>query len=157
MAGMGPLTREQEADRILEMTRGDAEKAMQTLERQFAVLHNRSAVVLTLCGIVISTTGFSGRIIAGTNALAQRLIVAGVGLVLLSAVVVVSGVLHLYWLTQQPGTDSRAWVLHCLTYRDVKTNRFRIGIILLLIGLAAYVGSIAVMLLNPHTDGLPAR
>ena len=83
------LSRTEEADRILALYGDDLPAVMTMLERQFVVLHNRAQVLLTLCGIVISTTGFSGRIIAGTNALAQVLIVGGVALVLLSAAIVV--------------------------------------------------------------------
>ena len=89
---MHPLTRDQEADRILSVYVNDLPNIMTMLERQFVVLHNRAQVLLTLCGIVISTTGFSGRVIAGTNPMAQFLIIAGVGLVLLLAAIVVWGV-----------------------------------------------------------------
>lgn len=152
------LDRQQEAERILAVY---GEKAFDTimamLERQFAVLHNRAHVLLGLCGIVITTTGFSGRIIAGTNAAAQWLIVGGVALVLVSAAVVVWGVLHLRWLTLHPGEDTRTWLASALAYRDLKTARYRLGIALMLAGLALYVGAIAVMLLNPHEGGLPPR
>jgi hypothetical protein len=154
---MSCLTRTEEADRILTLYGNDLPAIMTMLERQFVVLHNRAQVLLTLCGIVISTTGFSGRVIAGTNALAQALIVGGVALVLLSAAIVVWGVLHLRWLTMQSGEDTRAWLLTSLDYRDRKTNAYRVGIVVMLIGLTLYVGAIAVMLIYPHVNGLPAR
>jgi hypothetical protein len=130
---------------------------MTMLERQFGVLHNRAQVMLALCGIVISTTGFSGRIIAGTNLWAQGFIVAGVGLVLATACVIAWGVLHLRWLSLQPGGDTREWLNSSLKYRDLKTSIYRFGVILMLIGLTCYCASIAIMLLNPHVNGLPAR
>lgn len=151
------LSRTEEANRIVAVYGDDFPAIMTMLERQFVVLHNRAQVLLTLCGIVISTTGFSGRIIAGTSALAQVLIVAGVALVLLSAAIVVWGVLHLRWLTMQVGENTRAWLLTSLDYRDMKTSSYRIGIVVMLIGLALYVGAISVMLMYPHTNGLPAR
>ena len=151
------LSRTEEADRILALYGDDLPAVMTMLERQFVVLHNRAQVLLTLCGIVISTTGFSGRIIAGTNALAQVLIVGGVALVLLSAAIVVWGVLHLRWLTMQVGADTRPWLLTSLVYRDKKTNAYRVGITVMLVGLTLYVGAIAVMLMYPHANGLPAR
>ena len=147
-----PLTREQECERILAAYGSEAarfEPIMAMLERQFAVLHNRAQVLLGLCGIIISTTGFSGRLIAGTNRPAQVLIIIGVALVLLSAAVVVWGVQHLRWLTQQDGQLIRDWLLTVLAYRDRKTRSYRAGIVLLLLGLTAYVGAISIMLLNP--------
>ena len=151
------LTRAQEAERILVHYGGDFTAIMLMLERQFGVLHNRAQVLLTLCGIVISTTGFSGRIIAGTNAFAQWMIVFGVAFILLSASVVVWGVLHLRWLTMQYGHDVRDWLNTSLTYRDGKTRAYRLAIILMLIGLVLYCGAIGEMLLYPHVGGLPAR
>ena len=167
------LTREAEADRIIAMYGPDAPDApgapdasdspsaatrvMEMLERQFLILHNRSQVALGLAGIVVTTTGFSGRLIAGTNTLAQMLIVAGVVLSLVAAVVVVLGVMHLRWLTHQPGELLRPWLITCIAYRDKKTTYYRAGIMLLMIGIALYVLAIAVMLLNPKSDPLPAR
>lgn len=154
---MSCLTRAQEVDRILHEYDAKLPEIMAMLERQFTVLHNRAQVLLALCGIVISTTGFSGRIIAGTNRPAQLFIVAGVGLVLATACVVAWGVLHLRWLTLQPGGDTRAWLDASIAYRNRKTNSYRFGVVLLLVGLTCYCASIAIMLLNPHVDGLPAR
>ncbi len=125
------------------------EPIMAMLERQFTVLHNRSQVVLTLCGIVISTTGFSGRLIAGTSPMAQLLVIVGVATVLLAAATVVLGVLHLRWLTQQLGADTAAWLDTTLRYRDRKTHFYRVGLVLLTLGLAFYVAAISLMLLHP--------
>lgn len=150
---MGSLSREQECERIIEKYgEGSFEKIMSMLERQFLVLHNRSQVMLGLCGIVITTTGFSGRIIAGTNFAGQLLIINGIALVLLSAAVVVWGTLHLRWLTQQVGEDTRTWVMTVLKYRDRKTESYRVGVALMLAGLTLYVAAIAVMLLNPERN-----
>ncbi|MGF1634648.1 MAG: hypothetical protein ACFCVE_12415 [Phycisphaerae bacterium] len=155
---MKKLPLDAEADRILHAYGPDNFKdIMAMLERQFGVLHNRAQVLLALAGVVVTTTGFSGRLIAGTNAWAQGLIIAGVGITLLAAAVVCWGVLHLRWLTMQPGQTVRDWLLTSLRYRDRKTNFYFAGIWLLLLGLVVYVSAIAVMLLNPEADRLPPR
>ena len=153
---MKPLDRQSEARHILRMFEGKgAGEVMAALERQFVVLHNRAQVLLGLSGVIVTTTGFSGRIIAGTNRLAQAFIIGGVTLSLAAAAVVVWGVLHLWWLTQHPGETTEAWLLSCLEYRDRKTRFYRIGIGLLLVGLSSYVAAIAIMLLNPAMDAVP--
>ncbi len=150
------LNRKEECDRIVqEVGGGRMEPIMAMLERQFTVLHNRTQVVLGLCGVIITTTGFSGRIIAGTNIVAQVLIINSVALVLLAAAVVVWSVLHLRWLTQQPGESVYAWLMTVLAYRDRKTDAYRVGITLLLVGLALYVAAIAIMLMYPDRDVVP--
>ncbi len=155
--GMKSLSLEQEMDRILAEYESKLPPIMAMVERQFTVLHNRAQVLLALCGIVISTTGFSGRLIAGTNVEAQVAVIVGVGFILLSAGVVAWGVLHLKWLSLQPGDTTRQWLESCLRYRDTKTHSYRLGVVLMLIGLTAYCLAISIMLVNPHTDVLPAR
>jgi hypothetical protein len=158
MSSKNSMTTEQEADRILAMYGRDAAavpRIMELLERQFVILHNRAQVLLTLCGVVVTVTGFSGRIIAGTNRLAQVLIIGGVTLSLAAAITVVRGVLHLWWLTQHPGELPGPWVIHCLSYRDRKTRAYRVAILMLIVGLCLYVGAIAIMLLFPKIDTLP--
>ena len=150
--------RDIEADRILEMyghLPDAVPQIMGMLERQFTMLHNRAQVLLTLCGVVVTVTGFSGRLIAGTNPLAQALIILGLLFTLGAAAVVVWGVLHLWWLSQHPGELPRGWLLHCLKYRDRKTAAYRVGLILLGAGLSVYVAAVSIMLLNPHAHELP--
>ena len=147
----------QEIARIREFAQERPDLIFTMVERQIGVLHTRAQILLTLSGIVISTTGFSGRIIAGTNLWAQIAIIAGVGLVLLAAVVVVWGVLGLHWLTQQPGANLNEWLHSALSYRDRKTLAYRNGMALMILGLTLYVIAIAIMLALPTVGGLPAR
>jgi hypothetical protein len=151
-------SRDVELAGILELYGRDRiESVMGVMERQLGVLMNRAQLLLGLCGIAITTTGFSGRLIAGTDRLAQWLIVSGLALVLLSACVLVWGVLHVRWMTQQQGKTIEKWLAAALEYRDRKTQHYRVAIVLLLIGLAMYVGAISVMLLNPVGVTVPTR
>jgi hypothetical protein len=148
---MSKPPRQEEIDRIIQIYgRDDVRSVMEAVERQFMVLHHRSQVLLALSGIVVTTTGFSGRLIAGTNELAQWLIISGVALVMAAAATVCYGVLHLRWLTEHPGTNIEEWLDVILAYRDRKTRFYRVGIIMTMIGLALYVGSMFVMLWRPH-------
>lgn len=144
------LSQEEEHARVMrEYADAPFETVMAMLERQFALLHNRSQILLTLCGILITTIGFSGRFIAGTNAWAQATVIASVIFALLAAAVVVWRVLHLHWLTGQLGADRGAWLRRSLEYRDLKTMGYRVGVWLLLLSLAFYVVAIAIMLMHP--------
>jgi len=151
------LARDAEAKRTLDCYGDDLPGIMAMLERQFGVLHNRAQVTLVLCGVVISTTGFSGRLVAGTNTLSQVLIIGGMALIVLAAAVTVRGVLHLRWLTMQGGAGTAQWLVTSLAYRDKKTAYCRVGVIILLVGLVLYGGALAVTLLNPEEDQLYPR
>src|SRR6185436_14830757 len=108
---MGEIDRARPADEaslILALARGDALVAVQIVERQLGVLVLRTQVMLSLSGIVITVTGFSGRAIAQTSNLARLSVSAGILLVLLAASVAIGGVLRLRWLTQALEDDIRA-------------------------------------------------
>src|ERR1700742_2520194 len=93
------LTREEEKESILQRYGHERFEAIQGLiERQLDVLMSRAQLLLGLCGIAITTTGFSGRNIAGNSFTGQALIVVGLGLVLVAAALLVWGVLHVTWI-----------------------------------------------------------
>ena len=145
------ISREQEQARLLkEFEHKDFDQLMGMCERQFSVLHNRAQVMLTLCGIVVTLTGFSGRNIAGTSRPAQICVIIGLSVTLLAAFVIVWYVLHLHWLTAQLGDDRAAWLRRCLQYRDRKTMALRVGTRLLIVGLIFYAVAVAIMLLHPE-------
>lgn len=148
---MPKQTRREEIGRILKTYgREDMRSVMEMIERQFMVLHHRSQVLLGLTGIVITTTGFSGRLIAGTNDLAKWLIISGVALVMAAAATVCYGVLHLRWLTEHPSDQVEQWLDLTLAYRDRKTRFYRVSIVMTMVGMGLYVGSIFVMLWRPN-------
>ncbi len=153
---MAKLTREEEINQILSFHGAAGEGAVYTLlERQFAVLTSRAQILLTLCGILITTTGFSGRMIAGTNPVAQVMIIAAMGTVLIAATMTVRGLLKLNWLTQFPASDHRQWLTMALEYRDRKTYLYDIATIVMTVGLALYAVAIGLMLHSPSAYVVP--
>ena len=60
-----------EARNILALCSGDRLRAFEMVQGQLAVLVLRTQVMLSLSGIVITVTGFSGRAIAATSMLAR--------------------------------------------------------------------------------------
>ena len=106
------LTSKAEAARILSMCGNNLQEAMAVVERQFNTLHNRAQVLFSFCGIVITVTGFSGRLIAGTSDVAQALIVGGLMVVVGCAFYMFHSVMTLRWATQRLAhSKGRAQVL----------------------------------------------
>ena len=85
-----PSPRE-EAERLLAFCSHPRE-AYDLLEKQMSVLVMRTQVMLSLCGIVITVTGFSGRAVAETGELARGCMVVGMAAVLGAASVAIGGV-----------------------------------------------------------------
>lgn len=137
-----------EASRILQLTGGDPEKTFGVVERQLSVLVLRTQVMLSLSGIVITVTGFSGRAIAQTNDLARWLVSAGIVIVLAAAATAIGGVLRLRWLTQELGSDVRQTLERMLAIRDTKSRFLSAALVLFIVGFSCYCVAIAQMLIH---------
>lgn len=132
-----------EARRLLAFA-GDPLKAFDLVEKQMSVLVLRTQVMLSLSGIVITVTGFSGRAVAETSRLAQVSIAAGLVTVLAAAAVAIGGVLRLGWLTQLIGDDPPAAMLaRAIRLREHKGKMLSISLRLFVLGFALYVIAVA--------------
>jgi len=141
-----------EAQRILTLAGGDYGRAVEAVQGQFSVLVLRTQVMLSLSGIVVTVTGFSGRAIAETSDLARLSIATGILLVLAAAVVAIGGVLRLKWLAQELGDDALPTLRKMLVMRDRKTKYLAVALGLFTTGFACYCLAIAQLLLaaKPH-------
>jgi hypothetical protein len=141
-----PSPRE-EAEQILNLAKGDALRAYEMVERQLSVLVLRTQVMLSLSGIVITVTGFSGRAIAQTSVLARTSIAAGIFVVLAAAAVAIFGVLRLRWLTQIIEADALKMLTHAIEIRDAKSRFLGAALSLFVVGFGLYCFAIAQLLL----------
>jgi hypothetical protein len=135
-----------EVKRILTLVKGDPGRAYEVVQSQFSVLVLRTQVMLSLSGIVITVTGFSGRTIAQTSEVARLLVAAGILIVLLAAGVGIGGVLRLRWLTQELTEDTEQTLTRMLDLRDTKSRYLAVALVLFVVGFACYCVAIALML-----------
>lgn len=153
----GDLDSRTEATRILAMCQGRLLDAMGVLERQFSTLHNRAQVLFSFCGVVITVTGFSGRMIAGTNTLAQVFIIIGLAVVIACAFYVYHSVMTLRWTTQRLTSSDEETITQIIERRNIKTSAYKRGGYLLFVGIIFYSLAIAIMLMNPIPLEVPVR
>lgn len=139
----------EEAAMMQRMTGGDLMQLHNLLNCQFSVMQSRAQVLVSIAGIVVTVTGFSGRIIAGTHLIGQVLVIAGLFIVIISAIYVIARVLRIRWLTAMMEPDSLDNLAEILKIRDNKLGAFHHGSIILFVGLVCYALAISVMLLNP--------
>ena len=145
-------TARQEAEQILKLSRGDEQRAYDMVERQLSVLVLRTQVMLSLSGIVITVTGFSGRAIAETSNLARWSIASGIMIVLLSAAAAIWGVLRLSWLPQTIDEDALTMLTRGVEIRNAKSRFLRASLVLFIAGFSLYCFAIAQLLIaaQPH-------
>ncbi len=145
-----------EARAILGVT-ASAREALSIVESQLNVLYTRAQVLVSLAGVMVTVTGFSGRIIAGTDGRAQALLIVGLVLVLLAAMWVFATVMTIRWVTGSLTGDTEADLAGLLRRRNRKTRAYMVGGFILFVGLALYVWAIAIMLANPGASSLSPR
>jgi hypothetical protein len=138
-----------EAEALLRLAGSELE-AYHLLERQLSVLVMRTQVLLSLSGIVITVTGFSGRQIAQTSQVARLCIAAGIVVVLGAAVMAIAGVLRLRWLSQMLGGDALENVMNGLVIRDRKSRYLSVASVMFAVGFSFYVAAVTQLLLNPR-------
>ena len=127
------------------------------LDAQLTVLHGRAQSLMQLAGVVITVTGFSGRIIADTSKEAQTLIVTGVALVSAAACLALGFVMPIRWVSSYMHLPVEQWVLVTLRRRERKSRAIRVATAVLVIGMVCYIAAIAMMLVHPGSCRAKAR
>jgi hypothetical protein len=120
--------------------------AMHLLADQFQVIQGRSQLLLSLSALVLTITGFSGPKIAATNLLARILLGSGILIVLIATATTLIQSLKIRWITQIQGATRQETLELIIRNRNRKTEAFQHALIILVIGLTCYVGSILVFL-----------
>lgn len=151
-------TVEEEAEGLLEFFNGDRPAALSLVERQLNAIHMRAQVVIGFAAVAVTTTGFSGRLIAGTNVYAQVAIITGLAIILAACLIIFLRVLSVEWVVSRClGRDPQAALVQVLQSRNRKTRAYRMGSAGVFIGLTVYAVAIAIMLLNPEPLTVPVR
>ncbi len=141
-------TIDQEVEHLLRLYNADAAKIMSELQSQLSILANRAQTLLSLAGITITVTGFSGASIAGAGRLSATLLVLGLVLVLVSAAIAMNGILRVRWTTSLPPCELPDAIRATLEVRESKTRNFAIALRILIVGLTLYVSSVGLLLLG---------
>lgn len=151
MSARPTASRKEEALHLLALYDREPGRVMGTVETQLGVLAGRAQTLLSLTGLTITVTGFSGTTIASTSRLAAGLIVTGLVLVLLGAAQCIAGILAVRWTTSIAPCGLEDALLYALAHRDAKTRAYTRALVLVITGLAAYVLSVSLLLLAVPT------
>ena len=154
---MAILEASEEASAMLDVADGNFMDALNLLDRQFTTLAARAQIVLTLCGVVVTVTGFSGRLIAGTSTTAQILVIAGLSLSIAAAAYIQIKVMPLEWITSDMDSNRLQSLSRMIERRNLKTAAYSTGVRILLFGMIFYTVAVAIMLLNPTPMDLPVK
>ena len=142
------LNAKEEASALMEYYRGDKCMAacMAILSQQFQVIQTRSQLLLSLAALVLTITGFSGPKIAATNHLARILMMLGIVLDLISIGMLLIQGLTVRWSTQIRGESEVETLEWVILNRNRKTSSYSVALVVLMVALFAYIGSVVVYL-----------
>lgn len=140
-------TLKEEAAEILSYFQGNKTEIYKMFENQFQVLYQRSQTLISLAGIVITVTGFSGKMIAQTNFWSRIFIVVGLFFVLLSGMLAIWGIIRIRFISQWYEPDTLSFITHLLENRNRKTQYFLLSMLSLIFGFTLYVISISMLLM----------
>ena len=113
------------------------------LAEQLGVIKNQAQLLMGLCGLAITVTGFSGTHMIQAGPLSAGSMVVGIALILVGAVAVLRVLLRVRWVSQditdQPATTASRVIAH----RDRQQRRLGLAGVFVALGLAAYLLSVA--------------
>ncbi len=118
------MNTESEAKAILKLCEGNLKAALEMAERHLNTIYTRAQVLLSLAGMVVTVTGFSGRLIAGSSTLAQLFLIAGLFVSLGSAIWVFLRVMRVRWVTVFLDQDAESALEETLIRRNRKTKAY---------------------------------
>lgn len=141
-------TANEEVEHLVALYERDVPAILSRIDGQLSILAARAQTLLSLAGITITVTGFSGASIAKSGPPAAWLLVLGLLFVLVSAAYTMVGILQIRWTTQLRPCALEDAIRFAIARRDDKTRVYSRSLGLLVVGLALYVSSIGLLLLR---------
>lgn len=139
-----------EAQALLAAHEGKLGPCLTTMSGQFAVLQNRSQLLLTLCTLTLTITGFSGPKIAASGMFARSAMVIGIVLVLTGLLLVLTSTLSMRFATQYLVDEAPGPALaNLIHYRNRRARWYRWQVACVVFGLSFYVTAVIHYLLLP--------
>lgn len=134
----------EEAQRIHGLFPGQPANFVQYLSHQIATVKTYAQVLIGLCGLAITVTGFSGAHMIRSGSTAALLMVAGIALILVGLILCIRTITRLRWVSQHLQDDLIATAIEVLTYRNQQQRAVSIAAIFVACGLGCYLAAVTV-------------
>lgn len=134
----------EEARRLHALFANQPAQLVQYLATQLATVKTYAQVIVGLCGLTITVTGFSGAHMIRSGSTAALLMVAGIALVMIGLIVCIRTITALRWVSQDLSDDLIETATIVLARRDREQRLVSVGAIFVAGGLACYLGAVSV-------------
>lgn len=133
-----------EATRLRALFPDQPAQFVQFLSNQIATVKTYAQVLIGLCGLTITVTGFSGAHMIRSGSTAAMLMVAGIALVMVGLVVCIRTITKLRWVSQDLHDDLIETALIVIERRNRQQRLVSIAALFVAGGLACYLAAVSV-------------
>lgn len=134
----------EEARRLHALFANQPAQLVQYLATQLATVKTYAQVIVGLCGLTITVTGFSGAHMIRSGSTAAILMVSGIALVMIGLIICIRTITALRWVSQDLSDDLIETATIVLARRDREQRLVSLGAIFVAGGLACYLGAVSV-------------
>lgn len=134
----------EEAERIQRLFGAQTVAMVQYLASQIATVKTYAQVLIGLCGLAITVTGFSGAHMIKSGSTAAVLMCAGIGLVLIGLVLCIRTITQLRWVSQHLQDDLIQTATVVIGHRNRQQRVVSIAALFVASGLGCYLAAVIV-------------
>lgn len=142
-AQVDPQIRE-EARRLHQLFADQPAQLVQYLSHQIATVKTYAQILVGLCGLTVTVTGFSGAHMIRAGSLSAGLMVGGIALVVLGLMLCLRTITGLRWVSQELRDDLIETAVVVIQRRNRKQRSLAVAAVFVTGGLVCYLAAVSV-------------
>jgi hypothetical protein len=135
---------QEEARRLHTLFSGRPTDLIGFLSTQIHTVKTYAQVLVGLCGLTVTVTGFSGAHMIRAGSLSALLMVAGIALVLVGLIMCIRTITNLRWVSQELRDDLIETAQIVIERRNQQQRRLSVAAVFVSSGLAFYLAAVIV-------------
>ena len=141
-----------EARRLLALYTGRAPDLVAHLSAQLGTVKTYAQVLVGLCGLTVTVTGFSGAHMIRAGSLSASFMVGGIALVLVGLILCIRTITLLRWVSQDLHDDLIETARIVIARRNGQQRMLGIAAVFVVGGLACYLAAVVIAALASGTN-----
>jgi len=141
-----------EANRLRALYAGRDPDLVNHLSSQIGTVKTYAQILVGLCGLTITVTGFSGAHMIRAGSLSASLMAAGIALILVGLVLCIRTITLLRWVSQELRDDLVDTAVAVIHRRNRQQRMLSVAAVFVVAGLASYLGAVIVAALSTTTN-----
>lgn len=127
-----------EVKHLVRLYEGNAPQLMTLLSSQLQVVKTQGQMLLGLCGITITVTGFSGHNMVRAGTFSTVCMVLGISIILVAIVLTLRALARILWVSAELDEDIEKTVRTVIERRDRQQRALQVAASAITVGFALY-------------------